>query len=1285
MKKKNILISGLLVLLGILVLPYETNALAQDSVFVCGNELYYIDSVGRSDESGINQYTMIYYDTTNADGSSAGKTYCINPGMLAPSAATRVYRCNRVINPTESNVGGRTYQALDVALTKAYQILYTEGLVGTSARERYIGELVFRWLYTNYGGIDQPTTYSSASAVLNKFLHRYDGDLLDQRWYEGNDNVQTAIRIMKEAVSVGNLVYGGTKTYNQLIEEGYLWGDQWSFTTSVNSENISGNEISMNIHVTAVGSAPESNYWNNWTITCGNGYTCSITGVEAISNSEANFTVSINTAGATSGDYGMILTSSYYDPRDGTANMLELFPTVNPNKVQRMLIVTSGTPSIDRDTPSGSNPNTPGGGTPGGGGETGHDHKVEPNSSCYCDEATGIYHYYETQTSSDSFWETDKDGNIINQGESSSTSSGIHETCDTTKEDCTNFVNEHGSCPGTCTKNPNIGSCKEYNGKYYCTDGKECPEEQYRKECKHSCEITTDSSTGYYCEDGSECNEDEYREQCTHTCEISDKSPTGYYCKESSPGAGDGQPCTEMEYRVQCDEDAVNCYPTIDLPSSCNDLSNNIEGIANGTVSDINEVASSCNPDINQIKKCVLGGTDLTGESFEATNEMKDNPYCKVYCKEKYDFVLPTAQITQSGGYFTLSTTITGERDCYTASADDPTQPIDSEKFQSDLVEAQHAVIDAWNEYNHWVEGTNPEHMWTTTESDSDDGCVQSHESCSTTCDAQGNCSEDCDTVCDEYCDASGEWTIVHHEWDYTVYNYDGTTSTRHQAEITDGGGECWTCGCTGSEGNGESQIPVFQQNADKAKNTLKDAITKLNRIISQYNSCSGAVTNTSNTNISGVSSAASTEDSSWVNDMIFEPQVDFWYNQDYMNQGFNGTFVEDSRESEVSKNMYCSGDVDDQYNCTSGETPSVATTTQAILTCDDSGCSWKNFNISTAKWVQKTKINEGTYISGNEFSTYTQYGTIKLGYDGCNGRDCLLTDLPAGSLPISLITKTGVFPFTFTFSHIGQSNSNNSTGRLIDGTKNSTISVIEAYQNIPDSLKCSNNVNASVDGGYVCHYLNNCGGPPDCEFTCEEDDPGNCTFTVCDEGECVVTCENCIFDGGKAVYSYRTVTLNNLFPNGLSGRSYNWDNVKGRATMEAVEEDGDEIYQTPQYSYTLTPTNMRNIREYNDLAGSFTNSRIPDDYAAKIANSNAVYCEHYEFNGLNYSINCRSSFLDLIDETGKTFATDVTRVTQEDDAFELFDQSKCSTGQYGSGDCEYVGPSWRLKGSSNE
>ena len=152
MKKKSVLISGLLVLLGIVSLPIKTNAATMDSIYTCGDEIYYVDKIGASDESGIGYYTMNYYDTTNADGSSAGKTYCINPGMYAPTKyGLRTYRCSRVINPTETNKDDKEgeppyYQSLDVALTKAYQLLYEQGLIGTSARERYIGELVFNML-----------------------------------------------------------------------------------------------------------------------------------------------------------------------------------------------------------------------------------------------------------------------------------------------------------------------------------------------------------------------------------------------------------------------------------------------------------------------------------------------------------------------------------------------------------------------------------------------------------------------------------------------------------------------------------------------------------------------------------------------------------------------------------------------------------------------------------------------------------------------------------------------------------------------------------------------------------------------------------------------------------------------------------------------------------------------------------------------------------------------------------------------------------------------------------
>ena len=735
-----------------------------------------------------------------------------------------------------------------------------------------------------------------------------------------------------------------------------------------------------------------------------------------------------------------------------------------------------------------------------------------------------------------------------------------------------------------------------------------------------------------------------------HICEIVDGQ---HYCE-------DGEPCDEDEYIRDC-----LCNPVVTIPSDCDDF--NTEDVASGYISDIATNGKNCNNSnvVDQIKKCVIGNKDARDESYEATNELSGNPYCKVWCSESYDFDLPTAQYSTSGGYFTLSTSISGQRDCYISSADDPNLPIDEEKFNQDVAAAEQAVIDAWNEYNHWKEGTNPSHEWTTTETDSDHGCIDEESYECGTPDAPATCSR-----CVEHCDASGSWTIYHHEWDYTAYRYDGTTYTAHQSEITDGGGSCWTCGCTGSEGNGESQIPVFRERANQALETLREKINALNTIISQYNSCTGAITNGTNTDISNIKDASSTSDTSWDNDMEFNPTVKFTYNEDYI-KSMSGEFemVSDSSDSSY---MYCTGDTNDKYECQSGSSSTIPTTTKSVLTCDDNGCTRKNFTISSANWVRKTKKHDATYQVAERFSTYTQYGTIKVD-DDPSTPDYLWTTLPEGSIPVSLIQKTGVFPFKFTFGNIGQSNSivgENGLGRLIDNeTSNSiTVDVLSKYNELDPKYKCSGGSNSTTDGGYVCHYLNNC---PDCDFTC--DDEGNCEFDECDEGECILECPNCIFDGENSNYSYRTVSLNKLFPNNRE-IGYNWSATsKAEQTRKEIEENGETIYETPQYSYTLTPTNLKNIREYNDKAGSYTNNRTPETING---DDIAVYCETEVIDGVSYPVKCRSRFLDLLDNS-RDYANNVIRPNpNENSSWTLYSNTDyCPNGNcitYG------LGPAWK-------
>ena len=278
-------------------------------------------------------------------------------------------------------------------------------------------------------------------------------------------------------------------------------------------------------------------------------------------------------------------------------------------------------------------------------------------------------------------------------------------------------------------------------------------------------------------------------------------------------------------------------------------------------------------------------------------------------------------------------------------------------------------------------------------------------------------------------------------------------------------------------------------------------------------------------------------------------------------------------------------------------------------------------------------------------------------------------TNLPDDAFPVALIRETGVFPFKFTFYDIGQSNSNGSLGRLIDGDSSNTVLV--QLSNVEEGLKCNDGdvENPSVDGGYVCHYLNNC---PGCDFTCDDDN--NCEFDDCDGGYCILDCPNCIFDGENANFSYRTVSLNNMFPNDRE-IGYNWSQTgKAEATLQEIEEAGESIYEEPQYSYTLSPTNLKNIREYNDDAGSYTNSHTPESVNGDDV---AVYCDTVVVKGKEYSVRCKSRFLDLIDSSGNEYATNVIRPDPDDNnSWTLFsDTQYCPNGNCLS---DGLGPAWK-------
>ena len=345
--------------------------------------------------------------------------------------------------------------------------------------------------------------------------------------------------------------------------------------------------------------------------------------------------------------------------------------------------------------------------------------------------------------------------------------------------------------------------------------------------------------------------------------------------------------------------------------------------------------------------------------------------------------------------------------------------------------------------------------------------------------------------------------------------------------------------------------------------------------------------------------------------------------------------------------------------------------------------CEKTYTSVNRAIGLSNSITKTANYMPNQNFKTYHQYGTIVTG-DPCVGTgftDCLWTRLPETSLPVELKTGKGAFPFTLYFKNIGQFG-NGSLGRLV-GSSNS---VLNSYNNLPADKKCSVNgthVNFGAltqDVGYVCAYVNNC---DNCDVSCSI---GGCDLHECTGPDCPVKCKTCIFDGNNTTFKYRTISLNNVFPNTCSESNknncryegYNWNfgnsprtptNLKAQKTVEEIETLGEKAYENDnlEYSYTLTPANLRALRDYNRNAKTYANTTIPKD------GSNSLQCEQVTYNGLTYSVRCKSSFLRDVANEGLYFVTNKINNT-----FKLWSETDgCLNGSCLSRK-DGIGPSWK-------
>lgn len=600
------------------------------------------------------------------------------------------------------------------------------------------------------------------------------------------------------------------------------------------------------------------------------------------------------------------------------------------------------------------------------------------------------------------------------------------------------------------------------------------------------------------------------------------------------------------------------------------------------------------------LKTCLFNNasTDAAGNTVRMSDQttIVNNPYCKVGCVEEYEFTLPNAQYTTSGGYFSLSSAITGKRTCYVNASDSGKfNGIDHEKFVSDLFEASKALAEAQSTYNKLKKATESIDKDTR-------GCAHNviyfnneYTYTAYTATRNGNnigVSPRSETV------GKDTWT-------------DGKTSDNPCTAHDNPDGSCSEHTCSN---NGTNGTEAGLKSSILSGNTLEHyaavvtaAAAKIQTIIKQYDDCTHG----------------------WENNFVFNPVTEFEYDEPYQNMsGFNNKF-EKMGESSTASTGFCSGDVGDTYTCNGGD----STYAQTYVTCSNGSCSITSSPVSNSIYVKREKSTTATYQPKNKFGVYTPIGTIKLNEDTglytvlCKEENCL---------PVSLNAKTGVFNYKFKFSNVGQYNDSNANGRLMGGTNN----VFDAV---------------NIEAGYVCQYVNNC---PECDYTCVGDKCDIDPDPSCPD--CPYVCQNCVFDGSEMTYYYRTVSINNLFPN---SRSYgpNWSNDKGSYTKKLVEQEGDEVYKDPEYSYTISANQMKRIREFNDSVGGYLNTQMPNG-------ENALSC--FDKGGYR-NIYCTSTFLDT---TGNTYFTQNKR----NDQWTLWQDSGyfTSSTKYSLRDGE--GPAWK-------
>lgn len=692
-------------------------------------------------------------------------------------------------------------------------------------------------------------------------------------------------------------------------------------------------------------------------------------------------------------------------------------------------------------------------------------------------------------------------------------------------------------------------------------------------------------------------------------------------------------------------------------------------------------IGSSCNAGSLDVLGCVVNGEDVSGNSFEATNLLSGNEYCSVWCKEDFAAKFPGNINAESGRYIKFTANVEGTKTCYSSE-------IKHDKFDTYIADATNKVVNLFNiwneanakakalaninvnnvptsrvvvasnnldkgEYSKYItnlmtdEKTSNYHieLLRLIKDDANEKPIfdnnnnrnnnNNNKNNNNNNNSNNNNNNNNDVEEDYHAPITCPVKRVTYSYTYIVCDKNGNCSTRTSSGNTLSESPTYTNGVCGVVESLEEKISgaISSLKVGDKEQELEKKSKDIEKNIQKFQECGN-----------------------WINSMNynnFEPEINFWYDEEYINSAYTTKMNLDSKKVSEGVVQTCSNNYN---NCSNGLQEGY----KSITNCSKSGCASTNVKILTSTYIKKSITGNANYSLPNQFYNIYPHGGIVV---SDSEKDIKNSKLLENALPIGLGKKSGSYNYSLYVSNFGEYYDSNKIGRVW-GNNQSTIKTLS--NNVcTGSVKYSTDVN---DAAYTCKYIvdkQTCNKPDGTEVDmtdclkennnelsyCEQklccpDCPQTfkCTHTTegyygsngtkvdyetyksqcCPDDKCPV---KIVLNNGHQV-TYRPITTSNLNPNNRElGSNWYYKNnyeensalqLKAAVTTNEIITDGDKIYDKQEDKYVLKVTLDSAL--INEIKG-----REVKDYA-----TNTLECYDYNLNNKTYkNIFCYSTYLD--------------------------------------------------------